>query len=262
VSDDKNFSESSTSYKPAWVAGIIVALPEELATLSSCKLTQGECFALNDNILLSYAGAGPINAERATQLLINKGVNCLISWGCAAALSKQLKPGDLVIPEQVLSEANIVYKTDKMWLQHFQSLLAGKRVLSTGTLTESSRIIALNSDKHYIYQQTGADALDMESAAIFKSGQNAGLPCLAVRAIVDPVSMDLPHAVVNSLNSQGRIELKKLLQFLLTHPWEIPALIKLGLHFNAAGKSLKIVANQIDEIINFKKSPLLTNSTK
>lgn len=262
MSNGKNFSESATSYIPTWIAGIIVALPEELATLSSCKITQGECIALNDNILLVYAGAGPVNAEQATQLLIGKGVNCLISWGCAAALSKQLKPGDLIVPERVLSEANIVYQTDKIWLQHFQSLLAGKRVLSTGTLTESSRIVALNSDKVYIRQKTGADALDMESAAVFRSGQRAGLPCLAVRAIADPVNMDLPQAVVNSLNSQGRIELTKLLQFLLTHPWEIPALIKLGLHFNAAGKSLKIVANQIGEIINFKKSPPLTNSAK
>jgi adenosylhomocysteine nucleosidase len=91
----------------------------------------------------------------------------------------------------------------------------------------------------------------MESGAIAKVAVEANLPCLVLRAIADPVSMSLPHAVVFALDEQGRVHIGKLLRYLLTHPWEIPGLIQLGWHFRAAQKTLKIIAKQLNEIILF-----------
>ncbi|MGD0959914.1 MAG: phosphorylase [Methylomonas sp.] len=237
-----------------WIVGIVVALPEELATITNLKTAPGGIVEINRNILVAYAGAGPANAERAANLLCNKGVNALISWGCAAALSGHLKPGDLLIPEQVCSAQQQFFNCDKLWLRHLQNLLAAKLAFTTGSLAESSDIVANSLDKQRIHLQTGAHALDMESATVFKIALRAGLPCLAIRAIVDPVTMDLPQAVVQSLNSEGRVELLKLLQFLLFHPYEITALLKLGVYFHAAGRTLKIVAEQLNDIINFKNN--------
>ncbi len=249
LGDGDNARQTAANTSSQRVCGIVVALPEEVATLTSRKLVQGECVRMAENILLSYAGAGPINAERAVRQLISQGANCLISWGCAAALAPQLKPGDLMVPEQVLSEQQ-AFDTDKQWSQHLQHLLPPTLVVS-GTLAESRHIVAASADKLRFHQDTGAAALDMESAAVVKAAQQANLPCLVIRAIADPVTMDLPKAVVHALNDQGRVELRKLLRFLLSHPWEIPALIKLGLHFNAAQTSLKKVAKQLNEIIHF-----------
>jgi len=47
--------------------------------------------------------------------------------------------------------------------------------------------------------------------------------------------------------------LSKLLWFLLTHPTELPGLIKLGLHFNAAKNKLKLVAKHLDIIVGFEQ---------
>jgi adenosylhomocysteine nucleosidase len=247
--DDDSVRQSATSASFPRVCGVVVALPEELATLTSQKPAQGECVWMAENILLTLAGAGPINADRAARRLIAQGANCLISWGCAAALAPQLKPGDLVVPQRVLSEHQ-AFDTDKQWLQHLRHLSSPIPTVS-GALAESSRIVAGSADKQRIHQDTGAVALDMESAAVVKAAQQANLPVLVIRAIADPVAMDLPQSVVHALNDQGRVELSKLLRFLLTHPWEIPALIKLGLHFNAAQTSLKKVAKQLNEIIHF-----------
>jgi adenosylhomocysteine nucleosidase len=41
------------------------------------------------------------------------------------------------------------------------------------------------------------------------------------------------------------------LRFLLTHPWEASGLIKLGLHFHAAQKTLRTIAKQLNEISAF-----------
>lgn len=233
--------------------GIVVALPEELATLTSSKPVQGECFALNDRVFVVYAGAGPLNAAKAAHSLLGKGVATLISWGCAAALSPDLQPGDLCLPDWVFSEQGERYSTDAQALQHLQSLFLENLTINTGALLESSRIVADCREKQSLYSKTGAVALDMESAAVIKVAQTENLPCLVVRAIADPVSMNLPEAVMQALNSQGQIELTKLLGYLLTHPWQIPALIKLGLHFHAAQKTLKIVAYKLNDFLDFKQ---------
>lgn len=231
--------------------GILVALPEELSTLTRLKLAPGDCVSIADNILLAFAGAGPANAERATQLLVARGAKKLISWGCAAALSPLLKPGDLMLAEQLLSEQQQVFDTDPLWRKRLHELLGKQLPISSGNLAESSHIVRNTSDKQEIYRKTGAIAVDMESCAVAKVAERANLPCLAIRTIADPVSMSLPLAVTQAFNSQGQIETNKVLRFLLTHPWEAPSLIKLGLHFHAAQKSLKIVAGQLNEIIVF-----------
>ena len=86
----------------------------------------------------------------------------------------------------------------------------------------------------------------MESAAVAKVAKLHGLPFLAIRAIADPLDMDLPKAVSHALGAEGEVILSKLLLYLLLHPSELPGLLKLGLHFNAARKSLKRVANQLN----------------
>lgn len=231
--------------------GIVVALPEELGTLTRQKLAQGECVKLADNILLTLAGAGPVNAERAGRLLITKGAGKLISWGCAAALAPALRPGDLVLTEQLSSEHGPAFDTDRHWREHLQQILDKRLPLAIGKLAESSRIIANSSDKRQIHANSGAIALDMESCAIAKVARQASLPFLAIRAIADPASMDLPQTVAQALNDHGQVELGRLLRFLLTRPSEIPDLIRLGLYFHAARKTLKTVARHLNEIIKY-----------
>ena len=227
--------------------GIVVALPEELATLTRQKRAQGECLALNDDILVAYSGAGPNNAANAARLLIAKGADRLISWGCAAALSADLRPGHLVIAEQVFFDQQ-TYETDKRWSHKLRSRLSEKLAVSSGHLQTEMRIVAASNDKRSIHKASNAIALDMESGAIAKVASQTNLPCLVLRAIADPVSMDLPHAVVHALNDQGQVDLGKLLRYLWRHPWEIPALIQLGWHFRAAQKTLKTTAKYLNEI--------------
>lgn len=228
--------------------GIVVALPEELTTLTSRKLARGECIPLGDDILLAYAGAGPLNAEQAAKNLIVKGADRLVSWGCAAALDSQLRPGQLVIPESVQLDQQS-YETDKRWSHKLRCRLSQKLTVVGGGLLSTSRIIAASSEKQRLQRETGAIALDMESAAVAKVAQQANLPCLVLRAIADPAAMSLPQAVVVALDDQGLVSLPRLLRHLLLRPWQIPALIRLGLHFASARKTLKTLAKQLNEII-------------
>ncbi|HHA18838.1 MAG TPA: phosphorylase, partial [Methylophaga sp.] len=114
--------------------------------------------------------------------------------------------------------------------------------------------VAESEEKKAIYKQTRAIALDMESVAVARIAIQNNLPVLAIRCIADPATMNLPKAVSYALNNQGDVVLAKLLWFLLTHPNELPGLIKLGLHFNTAKNKLKLVAGHLDIIDGFEQN--------
>ena len=225
--------------------GIVVALPEELATLTHTRLKQGECCQLGSHWIV-YSGAGLKNATAAGRLLASKGVDCLVSWGCAAGLHPQAQPGDLVIASKV-TDSHACFDADKNLGETLQNTLPDNLTVFNGALFTSSTLVHLSQDKQTIHQQSQAVALDMESIAVAEVAQHAQLPFLVVRSIADPVNMDLPQTVVQALNDEGQVNLPKLLGYLSWHPWEIPALIRLGKHFKAAQNTLKIVAQALQK---------------
>ncbi len=230
------------------ITGIVVALPEELSTLTSKKIDKGCCVFIGDAIILAYSGAGADNAQTASELLLAQGATHLISWGCAAALSESLKPGDLVLADNLIDAEHNQIAIDPGWHRYTKNLLSSTLKINTGSLVESNSIVANAQDKKHLYKQTGAIALDMESIAVAKVAHKNNLPFLAIRAIADPVSMDLPKAINHSLNNEGDIVLSKLLLYVALHPTELSGLIKLGLHFNAAKNTLKLITNRLNHV--------------
>jgi len=230
------------------ITGIVVALPEELSTLTSKRIDKGCCVFITDALILAYSGAGANNARTASELLIAQGATQLISWGCAAALGESLKPGDLVLADTLLDAEGAQIGIPAAWHDCAKKLLSATLKVHVGSLAESLTIVATSQHKKRLYAQTGAVALDMESIAIAKVAQQNNLPFLAIRAIADPADMDLPKAITHSLNNEGDIVLSKLLLFIALHPAELPGLVKLGLHFNAAKNTLKWVAKQLDHL--------------
>ena len=233
------------------ITGIVVALPEELTTLTSKKMAKGRSLFMDDKLLVAYSGAGSVNAQAAAELLVAEGATRLISWGCAAALSESLRPGDLILPDKLIDAGNTEIAVNADWHSHTNNSLVTFVDVHTGCLAESKSIVSSSKNKKQLQSITGAVALDMESIAIARVAKQHTIAFLAIRAIADPVNMELPQAINYSLNAQGDVVLGKLLLFLFLHPAELPGLIKLGLHFNAAKKTLKLVARHLDAVANF-----------
>jgi len=234
------------------ITGIIVALPEELITLTKLKIKQGECKLINNRLLIAYSGTGAKNAQSAAKLLIETGATGLISWGCAAALIPELNSGDLILPKQLVSHQQQILQVNERWLKQLQNTLKPEIESYEGQLAESLEMVTTQAAKQQLQQQTTAIAVDMESVAMAEVATKNNLPFLVIRTIADTVFMDLPQAISYALDEQGQVQLSRLLFFILTHPQEIPALIKLGLHFNKAQNKLKAVAKHLDTIIDFE----------
>lgn len=230
------------------ITGILVALPDELLTLTKSKLKQGERVTIAKNLLITLSGIGAENASSATQDLIDNGANQLISWGCAGALAPYLKAGDLVIPASITAKDNTQFSTQPDWSKRIINTLEPGIKCYNGSLFESSSVVALASDKAKQYQQTKALAVDMESGALARVAQQANIPFIAIRSIVDPANMDLPQAIIHAMTAKGVISIPTLLRHVCSHPTELPRLINTALHFNSASKTLKTVACQLPQI--------------
>ncbi len=233
------------------ITGIIVALLEELSSLTTHKLKLGEYTFINAHTVIIYAGTGVDNATLASKQLITLGATQLISWGCAASLIPSLHSGTLILPAQLISHDNNIYPINSAWLQHAKSNLT-KIQPYIGNIAESLTIVATPTAKHQLHQDTQAVAVDMESVAIAKIAAQNQLPYLVIRTIADPVTMQLPSVINQALNAQGQVQLSKLLQLLCFHPQQLPALIKLGWYFHKAQNKLKSVAKHLDTITSFQ----------
>jgi adenosylhomocysteine nucleosidase len=220
------------------ITGIIVALPEELGTLTRQKIAPGCSAFIAENIVIALAGAGAENARRAAQRLIGQGAERLLSWGCAGALDNSLKPGDLCLPETLHGTDTRQFTTDHHWRQQVYAALAQQFGICTGTLAESLHIVSSSGEKAVLRKQRAAQLVDMESCACAAVAAQAGIPFLAIRAIADPADMDLPAAIPYAMQENGQVALGKLLLYVLKHPHEIAGLIKMGRHFQTAKNTL------------------------
>lgn len=234
------------------ITGFVVALPEEVRTLTAKKIAKGQAASIADDCIIAYSGTGIDNAQLAAEKLVTLGATQLVSWGCAAALDPTLTAGTLVLPSELVGADQAILNTDTDWLSHTVKKLQPHLTLNSGSLAESKVLVATRAEKATLHINTNAVAVDMESIAIAKVAKKHSLPFLAIRAIADPADMNLPKAIGASLNQQGEVELSKLLLFLALHPGELPGLIKLGLHFNSAQKTLKQVAELLNAINQFQ----------
>jgi adenosylhomocysteine nucleosidase len=218
--------------------GIIVSLPRELKTLTLEKIPIGTTKAISAHTLVALSGIGPERAYAAGALLVSTGATALLSWGFAAALDDHLNAGCLLLPERIISATGENYQVSVQWHRHLYHLLETRHSVRTDALVESEAIVKTSMEKRALARRTQAAATDMESAAHARLAKERRLPFVAVRAIIDRASTDIPDTVLTALNPHGDINAWKLFTNIYLRPSDWIKIIRLGFQFNAARASL------------------------
>ena len=226
--------------------GLIVALPGEKRTLTNARIPSGRFLHLNENALICVSGVGPEKAAAAAAMLINAGCGALLSWGCAAAIGADLKPGDLIVPEEILAADGSVCHVDLKWRNSLLDRLSVPQNVHAGAIAESRVLVETAADKRALRKRTGALALDMESAAIAKQAIRYNLPFVTIRAIADPATMSLPKPVAVSIDQNGDVRVPRLLFSIAREPGAIPGMIRLGFYFRKAQRRLQVTARNLE----------------
>ncbi len=226
------------------LVGIVAALPGEARCLTSIRARAATPFAVGTDVLLCVSGIGPTAARAASEALVAAGAEALVSWGVAAGLSVTATPGTLVLADRVIDtpplEPNGPEST-KLWADRLAARIPATIRVLRGPIGATGRVLATREEK-LVAGSTGAIAADMETAAVAKVADHAGIPWIAVRAISDAADAGLPLSVARAIDPAGRVRLGRLAVGLFKQPADLVKLPALASGYNAALRTLRAVA--------------------
>jgi adenosylhomocysteine nucleosidase len=193
-------------------------------------------------------GPGPERAAAAAARLARDGAAVLISFGICGGLDPELRPGDLLLAESVLTGDGARHPASAEQRQVLAARLSGLGFrIAAGALLGRDRPLAGAADKGARFAATGARAVDMESLGVARAAQAAARPFLVVRAIADPAERNLPRAALKAIGPDGRLKLFPALAAMYLRPWESPALVRLTYETRLAFDTLETVAARLAE---------------
>lgn len=198
------------------------------------------CFALREearpfealagrrpHVRVLVTGMGTVNARRAVSAALAAVRPALVlSCGFAGGLDPALARGD------------VVFAADPGFVWRDRLLAAGARPVKFHC---AERIAATAAEKRRLRESTGADAVEMESAAIAAECRRRGVPCATVRVISDAADEDLPVDFNRFLSSDHRLALLRLLGTVLGQPGLLSALLGLRRTTREAAQRLAAV---------------------
>ena len=221
--------------------GVVAALEAEARTLGPAVRRRDGLSSLGDGALLAISGMGGLLAAAAARRLVEAGAGALMSFGLAGGLDPLLSAGTVVLPSEVVLRGGARFLTSTAWREQIERAIGTQRPVAGGVLLTSPQPIDAVADKAAAFCETGAAAVDMESAGVAEVAAAHGLPFIAVRVIVDTAADVLPRAVM-AASRGGHVNIPRLIGGLAAAPFDLIALMRLARAYRAATRSLAAAA--------------------
>ncbi|HBK54707.1 MAG TPA: hypothetical protein DDZ76_00240 [Xanthomonadales bacterium] len=196
-----------------------------------------------DGLRVVVSGMGAAAAAAAARELVEQGVRGLIDFGSAGGLDPARQAGDLLLPARVLNSDGASFSADPDLHARLAAALAAVGLSSQhAAVLEVSAALAAPADKAECrarYHRQGVAAVDMESAAVAQVAAQAGLPFLAVRAVLDAADRRLPGDVLATVDAAGRPQAFALIAALCRRPSLVGDLLALAVARDRAAATLR-----------------------
>ena len=172
-------------------------------------------FRAPGGVLTLVTGMGAIPAREAlSKALESEKPACIVAAGFAGALNPGLNIGQVILDDRDGVSEEICPG------------FASMPDIVCGRVFSASRVLVDPRQKRRLQEETGADAVDLESQAIRVVAEQNGIPMLALRVISDAASFTLPLDFNRCLTPKGTMHLGYLLGYLIRHPSTLPALMR------------------------------------
>lgn len=211
----------STGDRPARV-GLLAPMPSEFGPLvKALSLTRGAAgfagAAGPIELVAAKTGIGTRLAAVATERLLDTAnVDHVMVVGIAGGMGPS-RVGDVIFPEVVVDKASgAEYRPSPL-----------REVQASGRLVTHDDFDMQPAERDALVAN-GFIAVDMETAAIAAVCERRGVRWSAVRSISDLVGVT-PGDVIGLANADGTPNIGASLRYLVTKPWRIPKLVRLGL---------------------------------
>src|SRR5258708_3284349 len=94
------------------------------------------------------------------------GATALLGWGLAGGLGPALQAGTICLPSMVVSRDGATFATDLHWREILTAAISPRLIVVSGKLLTSAAAIEDVAAKAAAFGETGAVAVDMESAGV------------------------------------------------------------------------------------------------
>ncbi len=225
------------------IIGVVSALKSEANCLVDRRFPLYQVVEIGGRTSLCLSSIGSSAARGAALKLCEHGVNALVSFGVAAAVDNKLIPGDLVLPEAIIMDSEIL-PVDLEWRNRLEGIMSKQITVAGGSLASCEAPLTSRQEKLALGEATGACAADMETAAVAKVAADAGISFIAIRAIVDPIEFSPPDALMSAVYPDGSVDIMQLIKLLMNGSVPIKTLIHLALAMHVARSALSEVVQK------------------
>jgi adenosylhomocysteine nucleosidase len=218
--------------------GLLAPMPSEfqpLAKALSLQRTGSGWTGTSGPIALVAAKTGigtRLAAAAAVRLLDSGSVDHVMVVGIAGGMGAS-KVGDVIFPEVVVDKAS--------GAEYRPTPLGG--IEPRGRLVTHDDFDMQPAERDALVAD-GFVAVDMETAAVAGVCERRGVPWSAVRSISDLVGVT-PGDVIGLANSDGTPNVGASIRYLVTKPWRIPRLVRLGLDARGAANGAADAARRV-----------------
>jgi adenosylhomocysteine nucleosidase len=240
------------SPKPRATILVCFALKEEAAPFQ--KMAAGTTVAAAQAASVLITSIGRKNAERSVrEFLTINSPKLILTCGFAGGLNPDLKLGEVVFEltdrRGELHEPQTENESGARSARPSESSSLREKLLVAGAKPVkffcADRVVTTTVEKKKLRTETGADAVEMESAAIHAVCRERGIPCATVRVISDIASEDLPLDFNQLSKPDWSLNYGKLALIIAKSPGKIGALMRLQKRCRFAAERLADVLSKI-----------------
>jgi adenosylhomocysteine nucleosidase len=223
---------------------VCFALKEEAAPFR--KIAAGK-----SGISILLTGIGRKNAEKSVRDFLSvNSPKLVLTCGFAGGLNPELKLGEVVFETSFPSssrresaQTEIGNQLEPTHVGCYEQLVAAGA--KPAKFFCADRIATTVDEKRKLREETGADAVELESGAIHAICRERGIPCATVRVISDTANEDLPLDFNRLSKPDMNLDYGKLAWAIAKSPGKIGALRRLQQNCQSAANQLAAVLAKI-----------------
>ncbi len=233
---------------------VVAAIPEEIAPLVGRLTNRTEAplaaeasggwlsltlgFLGDEPLAALVTGDGAARARHGVRALLEAvPVSRLLAVGSAGGLSPDLTPADLIMARQVISPDGS--RREAPEASDSAARAAGARL---GTVVTVDDLVLTSDEKRRVRESVvpaeDASVLDLESAYFVAAAEEAGVPWVVIRAVLDTASETLPDFLHDCSGPGGEIQRPAVLRHAVRHPRVIPDLLRMKSRIDLCGRAL------------------------
>jgi len=236
--------------------GVVAAMPQEIAPLlrrvkgyrrervDGFHLYRFACGSVP--VVLIESGMGPAHAGAATRALIRLAAPMVIlNFGFAGGVAPGLRVGELVLAERVYTlEQGRVAEAPRpdaaLGALLFDACRDARCTLRRGCFITAAGIMNKGALAGALGPDIRLPVLEMETAAVLREAEPAGIPVVALRGVSDAADEELGFCIEELCDPQLNISPARVAGCLARKPYLIPQLVRLAGNSKKAGRSLAI----------------------